>query len=334
MFPCVSPPSFFWHISYTNSRLHCCCPFDLWEGEENPTQMILVLFSGRLVMVGMGMCLPPTSPCPDAFSGTFFFSPCPLLELLLRFLTLKSGKKEEVRVHKLQNTAVCLNISRGWGTVCSIYCHPAGSCAWHLVPALFVGTDELSHTAWVRLKFLPVRRFSLSLCLDHSQFQTYCPAQWTWPRILRLVAEGQLLQPLWEVTQGGVAGHCRVRLLWGDQAFSPSSRIRTRNSRKLCKIVGSGWIKGSDSLWDCSSGVHLLDTAPLGCQGCMVLEDHKKISWLMNSSKGVKCNAQIWAYKATVLTAWKYFGVASLIAYPVLTFIWPHHCCSVLERRH
>lgn len=62
------------------------------------------------------------------------------------------------------------------------------------IPAFLVGTDELSHTAWVRLEFLPVRRFSLSLCLDHSQSQIYCPA-WTWPHSLRLAAEGQLLQP-------------------------------------------------------------------------------------------------------------------------------------------
>lgn len=69
--------------------------------------MILVLFSGRLVTVGTGMCLPPTSPCPDAFSGTFFFSPCPLLELLLRLLTLKSGKKKEVKLGKLRKICGC-----------------------------------------------------------------------------------------------------------------------------------------------------------------------------------------------------------------------------------
>lgn len=51
-------------------------------------------------MVRTGMCLPPTSPCPDVFSGTFFFSLCPPLELLLRLLTLKSGRKEEVRLDK------------------------------------------------------------------------------------------------------------------------------------------------------------------------------------------------------------------------------------------
>jgi len=62
--------------------------------------MILVLFSGRLVVVRTGMCLPPTSPCPDIFSGTFFFSLCPLPELLLSFLTLKPVRKEEVRLGK------------------------------------------------------------------------------------------------------------------------------------------------------------------------------------------------------------------------------------------
>lgn len=70
MFPCVSPPSLFWHISYTNSRLHCCCPFDLREGEENPTQMILVLCSGSLVTAHTAVCLPPASCYPDVSSGT------------------------------------------------------------------------------------------------------------------------------------------------------------------------------------------------------------------------------------------------------------------------
>lgn len=51
--------------------------------------------------------LPPTSPCPDVFSGTFFFSLCPLLELLLRLLTLKPGRKEEVGLGKLWKNYDC-----------------------------------------------------------------------------------------------------------------------------------------------------------------------------------------------------------------------------------
>lgn len=56
----------------------------------------------------------------------------------------------------LQNTAVCLNIPEA-----GILSAPSAAMLVALVagtwiPAFLVGTDELSHTAWVRLEFLPV----------------------------------------------------------------------------------------------------------------------------------------------------------------------------------
>lgn len=55
---------------------------------------MLVPFSGGLVPVRTGMCLPAASHGPHAFPGTIFFGLCALLELpSSSFLKACEGKK-------------------------------------------------------------------------------------------------------------------------------------------------------------------------------------------------------------------------------------------------
>lgn len=100
---------------------------------------MLVPFSGGLVPVHTGMCLPAASHGPHIFSGTISFSLCTLLELpSSSFLKACEGKKGDgwANCGEMipQIVAVCVNAERV--LACRLICLPVTLLVFVSCPAL------------------------------------------------------------------------------------------------------------------------------------------------------------------------------------------------------